>query len=204
MKGYYLGNEKWIICQNIKNKSNLFFFISFCVFKSSIISIPYFVNQKKGKKNPTPKVWLLPHDSEGKICGAVRTFLVIPSQSWQSGRTNHNREQEAPRPQNPRLPTGSTKEVIKLATNYMGFFLLVVVRKTFSGPVGFFHGERFGAELTMEIPEFASGNHRQRWKRWLHVQLPGCSHSKTCERGKWNSPSRNLVGAKHPLDSLQE
>ncbi|KAF3812906.1 hypothetical protein GH733_019248, partial [Mirounga leonina] len=30
-------------------------------------------------------------------------------------------------------------------------------RKTFYGPVGFFHGEHFGAELTMEITEFSSG-----------------------------------------------
>lgn len=128
------------------------------------------------------------HHSKGKTCGPQRLSLDIPPpEPWSLVRAGHKGQQRHPSLKTPGCvltPPGRLHFFIKLSTIYMGF---VVVRKTLYGPVGFFHGERFGIEFTMEIAEFASGDHRQRWQHWLHVHLPGSAHSKTCERGKWNT-----------------
>lgn len=106
---------------------------------------------------------MLTHNSKGKICRTPKVILPSESGGLVGQIIKGSRGTQASKP---RLSACSIDEVaffIKLSTNYMGF-VAVVVRKTFCGPVGFFHGERFGAELAMEIPEFTSGNHRQRWK----------------------------------------
>ena len=90
-------------------------------------------------------------------------FAYFSFKALGPGRADHGREQWALRPSNLTLPTRSEGELASLFCEIICqpdvLFVVVAVRKDFIGPVGFFYGEHFGSELTMEISEFTPGNH---------------------------------------------
>jgi hypothetical protein len=104
----------------------------------------------------------LTHDRKDGIWGILKSIFSYSSRAQAPGRTDHGGKQ-VPGFKTLSCPMTLPRNLhflVKLYTNYMGFLIVVVVRKNFSGPVGFFYGKHFGAELTMEIPELTSGKHR--------------------------------------------